>query len=99
MEINYLPSEIKVLPIDPVFSNWVNFNKVSIINCSTNPKSFKAIYFFPRNSKDFFFQFLYVHYFFRTYLKKNNEWQELENLVVEYGITVQVLRLGESNFC
>ena len=41
------PSEIKVLRIDPVFSNWVNFNKkVSIINCSTNSKSFKAICFF-----------------------------------------------------
>ena len=38
------PSEIKVLPIDPVFSNWVNFyKKVSIINCYTASKSFTAI--------------------------------------------------------
>ena len=38
------PSEIKVLHIDPVISNWDNFNKkVSIINCYTNSKSFKAI--------------------------------------------------------
>ena len=48
MEINYqVPSEIKVLAFDQIFSNWVNFNKeVSMINCSTNSKSFKAIYFF-----------------------------------------------------
>ena len=40
-------SKIKVLPLDSVFSNWVNFNeKRSIIYCSTNSKSFKAIYFF-----------------------------------------------------
>ena len=40
-------SEIKVLPIDPVFSIWVNFNKkVSIINCSTNSKSFRPSVFF-----------------------------------------------------
>ena len=46
------PNEIKVITIDPVFSNWVNFNeKVFIINSSTNSKSFEAIYFFLRNSK------------------------------------------------
>ena len=40
------PSEIEILPFDPVFSNLVNFNKkVSIINCSTISKSFKAIGF------------------------------------------------------
>ena len=45
------PSEIKILPIDPILSNWVNFNnKMSLINCSSNSKSFKAIYLF-RNSK------------------------------------------------
>ena len=43
-------SEIKVLPIDPVFSNWVNFNKkLSIINCSKKSKSFEAIRFFLRH--------------------------------------------------
>ena len=50
MEIKLIirfPSEIKVLPIYPVFSNWVSFNKkVSAINCSTNSKSFISIYFF-----------------------------------------------------
>ena len=53
MEINYqIPSEIKVLPIDTGFSNWVNFNlKVSIINCSIISESVKAIYFFLRTSK------------------------------------------------
>ena len=45
-------SKIKVLPLDSVFSNWVNFNeKRSIVYCSTNSKSFKAIYFFFRNSE------------------------------------------------
>ena len=40
-------SEIKVLPIDPVFSNWVNFHKkVSIINISTNSKSVWQFIFF-----------------------------------------------------
>ena len=35
--------EIKIIAIDPVFSNWVNFNKkVFIINGSANSKSFKA---------------------------------------------------------
>ena len=38
--------EIKVLRIDPVFSNWVNFSlKMSIINCSTNSKSFRHLFF------------------------------------------------------
>ena len=33
--INRFPSEIKVVPIGPVFSNWVNFNKKPpMINCS-----------------------------------------------------------------
>ena len=39
------PSEIKVLPFDPVFSNWVDFNKkVSIIDWSTNSKSHLNFY-------------------------------------------------------
>ena len=42
MEIIF-PSEINVLPIDPVFSNWANFNKkASIINCSTNSKELQG---------------------------------------------------------
>ena len=46
---------MNVVPIDPVFSNWLNLNiKVSIINCSTNSKSCKANYFFLRNSSRFF---------------------------------------------
>ena len=50
---------MNVVPIDPVFSNWLNLNiKVSIINCSTNSKSCKANYFFLRNSSRFFFSFL-----------------------------------------
>ena len=70
------PSEIKVLRIDPVFSNWVNFNKkVPIINCSLNSKSFKAIcFFFFQIQKlkvfekkcQFFFQVPCVHCFFLT---------------------------------
>ena len=50
MENNYqISHEIKVLPIDPVFPDWVNFNKkVSIINCSKNSKSFKATYFLSK---------------------------------------------------
>ena len=66
------PGEIKILPIDPVFSNWVKFKKkVSIIIYSTNLKSFKAIYFFSPKFKSwsflkkkqgsFFFQFLCIH--------------------------------------
>ena len=36
----------KKTPIDPVFSNWVNFiRKLSINDCSWNSKSFKAIFF------------------------------------------------------
>ena len=30
MENNYRASELKVLPIDPVFSNWVSFKQKSI---------------------------------------------------------------------
>ena len=46
------PREIKNIPIDPVFSNGVNLiRKVFFMNCSTNLKSFEAIYFFLRNSK------------------------------------------------
>ena len=58
------PSEIKVLPIDPVFSNWVNFIKMSMTNCSTNSKSFQAVYFFrnsivfEKKTSQFFFSFL-----------------------------------------
>ena len=66
---------MKVLPIDPVFSNWVNFNiKVFITNGFTNSKNFKAIYFFFEiqklkifEIKSFFFQFSCVHYFFQLY--------------------------------
>ena len=66
------PSEIKVIRIDPVFSNYVNFNKkVFIVNCAT--KSFKAIYFFKvqklkalEKTSQFFFQFSCVHYSFPT---------------------------------
>ena len=37
----------KILPIDPVFSNWFNFiEKVLVINFSRNSKSFKGFYFF-----------------------------------------------------
>ena len=70
-----LPSEIKFLPNDPVCSNWVKFNKkVSIINCFTNSKSFRAIYFFFEFHKlkvfektsQFLFQFPFVHYSFPT---------------------------------
>ena len=59
--------------IDPVFANWVNLiKKVSIINCSGNSKSFKAIYFLLFNSKvevvakndRFSFLFLCVHLLF-----------------------------------
>ena len=48
MEINYEISQCnQILPIDPVFSNWVNVNKkVSITNCPVNSKSFKAIFLF-----------------------------------------------------
>ena len=39
-------SEIKTLPIDPVFSNWVIFLSKSVIrNCPRSLKSFKAICF------------------------------------------------------
>ena len=69
MEINYQISQrIKVIPIAAVFSNWDNFSKkVSIINCSTNSKSFKTIYFFfeiqklkifEKTSRFFVFSFL-----------------------------------------
>ena len=35
---------MKFSPIDPVFSNWVNFiEKMSIINCFGNSKSLKEI--------------------------------------------------------
>ena len=44
------PSVIKVLSIDPVFSNWCNFNQ-KVLNCYRNSNSFKAIYLFLRNSK------------------------------------------------
>ena len=41
------PSEQNNLPIDPVFSNWVDFiEKVLIINCSRNSKSLKSNFFF-----------------------------------------------------
>ena len=47
------PSAIKSLSTDPGFLNWVNFiKKMSLINCSRNSKSFKAIYLF--SSKVFF---------------------------------------------
>ena len=77
------PSEIKVSPIDPVFSNWVNVNiKVSIINCSTNSKSFKAIYFFRSR---FFFSFLLFITLFQLsvgYVSKvSNYYKELMNVV------------------
>ena len=50
------PSEIEVLLIDPVFSNWIKLNKkVSIINFSTNPKSFKGINFYLRILQVVFF--------------------------------------------
>ena len=49
-EINFQISQLNK-SFDPVFSYWVNFiKKVFIINCSTNSKSFKAMFFF-RNSK------------------------------------------------
>ena len=39
-------NEIKFLPIDPGFSNRVNFaKKVLIISCSKSSKSFKTIFF------------------------------------------------------
>ena len=39
-------SGIKLLPFDPVFSNWVNLIiKMSIINCSRNSKNYKGIFF------------------------------------------------------
>ena len=69
------PSEIQVLPIDPVFSNWVNFNKkVSMINFSTNSENFKAIFFskfkrykfLKKKTCQFLFQFHCVHNFFPT---------------------------------
>ena len=65
-------SEIKVLRIDPVFSNWVNFNKnVSIINCSTNSKSCKAIYFFRFLAFNTLFQLLVGYVFqFRLVIGK-----------------------------
>ena len=38
------PSEIKILPTDPVFSNWVSFiKKVSIIRNSSGIIQFKSI--------------------------------------------------------
>ena len=44
--------EIKNIPIDPVFSNWVNLiRKVFFMNCSTNSKSFESIYFFSSKFK------------------------------------------------
>ena len=44
---NQISQRNKSLRIDPVFSNWVNFNKkVSRLNCFANSNSFKAIYFF-----------------------------------------------------
>ena len=36
-----------ILPIDPVFSSWVNFlKKLPIINFSSNSKSLKGIIYF-----------------------------------------------------
>ena len=65
MEINYQIFQRNVLPIDPVFSNWVNFNKKSaIINCSTNSMNLRLSVFF-RNSKveGFFVQKKHASFF------------------------------------
>ena len=45
---------MKVLLMDPVFSNWVNFiEKMAIIICSRNKKSFKGIYFRKSTAETF----------------------------------------------
>ena len=62
---------MKVLPIDPVFSIWVNFNiKVSIIKCLQIQRALRPSIFFLEIQKlkifektsRFFFQFPCVHY-------------------------------------
>ena len=58
----------KNLPIDPVFSNWVNFiRNVSIISCGRNLKSFKAIIFVLGSSTGAIFSSKSV--FFFVYLR------------------------------
>ena len=95
MEMNYRISQRnKVLPIDPVFSNWVNFNKkVSILNCSTNSKSFKAICFFLRSSKvDIFFSFLaFITVFINVSKVKERDWYLV---CVVFVLSVVVLTLN-----
>ena len=50
------PGEIKILPIDPVFSNGVNFIKnLSIIKQSGKSKRYKQSIFFPEIRKFVFF--------------------------------------------
>ena len=61
---------MKTLPIDPVFSNWVHFiEKAPIINCSSNSKSLKGIYFFFEIRNLRFFQ--ESQSFFHVYLRSS----------------------------
>ena len=63
-------SEIRTLPIDPVFSSWAHvIKKAPVINCSRNSESLKRIYFFFEIRKFFkkfsgFLMFTCAHYSF-----------------------------------
>ena len=73
MEFNYQISQLnKVLPIDPVFSNWVNFNKNVHHKLFYKFKSLKADFFFFEFKKlkvfettSFLFSFLVFITFFQ----------------------------------
>ena len=58
MEFNFkISSRIKILPIDPLFSSWVNvIKKAPIINRSRNSNSLKGISFFFEIRKLRFFK-------------------------------------------
>ena len=61
-----------MLPVDPVFSSWVNvIKKAPVINLSRNSKSLKGIHFFFETGKliflksnSVFFLFTCVYYSF-----------------------------------
>ena len=55
-------SGMKILPVNLVFSSWVNaIKKVPIINRSRNSKSLKGIYFFEIGKLIFFPQSVFVY--------------------------------------
>ena len=76
-----------MLTIDPIFSNWVNFNKKcqfyqKRVICSRNSKSFKGIFFVFEIYKLKFFQKKVSRVFFSVHFRSLTLFQ----LSVGYGL-------------